>query len=357
MDYEPGAFDVRSGSPRATALASVIKSLAQEKTYSHPLLIHQGWWHMNNRFLYEKSFKSKLQLPYDDISQPLLIIGKNGTLGRAFGKICGYRFINYKLLSRQDVDISNECQIEDVIKKYNPWAIINAAGFVRVDDAETEIEKCFNDNSRASYLLACACKKYKISYLTFSSDLVFDGTKQDPYLEGDKINPLNIYGRSKASAETEVLNVNPNSLLIRTSSFFGPWDEHNFVSNVINTLSANKSFVAAHDIYISPTYIPDLINTSLDLLIDNEKGIWHITNNGEITWAKLAKKVSAQAGLDTDLIEEQPMHLLNWKAPRPKYSVLKSRKGIILPSIDNALTRYFEERNNISLVLEKVNKN
>ncbi|HEV8079583.1 MAG TPA: family 1 glycosylhydrolase, partial [Chitinophagaceae bacterium] len=268
MDYEPGAFDVGSGFPRATALASVIKSLALEHTYSHPLLNYKGWWHMNSRFLYENSFKSKLQLPYDDISQPLLIIGKRGSLGRAFGKICGYRSINYKLLSRKDVDISNEGQIEDVIKKYNPWAIINAAGFVRVDDAETEIEKCFNDNSRASYLLACACKKYEISFLTFSSDLVFDGTKQDPYLEGDVINPLNIYGRSKAWAETEVLNVNPNSLVIRTSSFFGPWDEHNFVSKVINTLSANKIFVAADDIFISPTYVPDLINVSLDLLID-----------------------------------------------------------------------------------------
>ncbi len=357
MDYEPGAFDVGSGFPRVTVLASVIKSLVSGQKYSHPLIEHKGWWHSDIRFIYENSFKAKTALPDYDNSQPVLIIGKHGTLGKAFGKICGFRYINFKLLSRQDVDITNEDQIEEAIKKYNPWAIINAAGFVRVDDAETEIEKCFNDNSRGAYLLASACKKYGLQFMTFSSALVFDGTKQDPYLEGDKINPLNIYGRSKAEAESGVLNINPNSLVIRTSSFFGPWDEYNFVSNVVNTLSANNNFVAAADIFISPTYVPDLVNVSLDLLIDKEKGIWHLTNNGGITWANLARKVSDKAGLDTDLVEAQPMHLLNWKAPRPRYSVLKSEKGILLPSLENALMRYFEEHKSVSVELELVGNN
>jgi len=354
MNYEPGAFDVGSGSARATALASVIRSLATEQKYSHPLVENKGWWHRNVRFIYERSVKIKA-LPENDNSQPLLIVG-NGTLGKAFGKICGFRFINYKLLNRQDADVTNEHQIEEVIKKYNPWTIINAAGFVRVDDAENEIEKCFNDNSRAPFLLASACKKYGIQFMTFSSDLVFDGTKQSPYLEGDKINPLNVYGKSKAEAEAAVLNINPNSIIIRTSSFFGPWDEYNFISNVLNTLSLNNNFVAASDIFISPTYVPDLVNASLDLLIDNEKGIWHLTNNGEITWANLARKVSDKAGLNTDLVEEQPVHFLNLKAARPKNSVLKSEKGIFLPSLENALNRYFQERNSVSLQAETISK-
>ena len=354
MNYEAGAFDLTSGIPRPTALVSVIRSLIQEQKYSHPVLEHKGWWQRDIRFIYEKAFKSKSALPDHFNSPPVLIIGKRGTLGKAFGKICGFRSINFKLLSREDVDITNELQIEEAIKKYNPWAIINAAGFVRVDDAETEIEKCFNDNSKAAYLLASACKKYGIQLMTFSSDLVFDGNKKEPYLEGDKINPLNIYGRSKAEAESLILNTNPDSLIIRTSSFFGPWDEYNFVTNVVNTLSANNNFVAASDIFISPTYVPDLVNASLDLLIDNEKGIWHITNKGKITWANLARKVSDKAGLDTDLIEEQPAEFLNWRAARPKYSVLKSEKGIVLPTLDNALMRYFDERKSIS-VLQVVN--
>ena len=278
MNYEPGAFDVGSGSPRATALASLIRSLATEQQYWHPLIENKGWWHRDVRFIYERSAKIKYLIENDN-SQPLLIVG-NGTLGKAFGKICGFRFINYKLLNRKEVDITNEHQIEEAIKKYNPWAIINAAGFVRVDDAENEIENCFNDNSLAPFLLASACKKQGIQFMTFSSDLVFDGTKQSAYLESDTTNPLNVYGRSKAEAEESVLKINPNAIIIRTSSFFGPWDEYNFISNVLNTLSLNNNFVAVSDIFISPTYVPDLVNASLDILIDNENGIWHLTNNG-----------------------------------------------------------------------------
>jgi dTDP-4-dehydrorhamnose reductase len=258
--------------------------------------------------------------------------------------------INFKLLSRHELDITKESDIESAIKLYNPWAIINAAGFVRVDDAESEVEKCFDDNSKASWLLASACKRHGLPFMTFSSDLVFDGTKKSPYVEGDSINPLNIYGRSKAEAEKLVMDINPKALIIRTSSFFGPWDEYNFVTNVVNTLSANKSFIAAGDIFISPTYVPDLVNVSLDLLIDNEKGVWHITNKGSISWASLARKVSDRAGLDTALVESCPASHLNWKAVRPGYSVLKSEKGILLPSLDNALMRYFEERKSVSAV-------
>ena len=91
-------------------------------------------------------------------------------------------------------------------------------------------------------------------------------------------------------------------------------------------------------------------------MIDNEKGIWHLTNNGEITWANLARKVSDTAGLNTDLVEEQPVHFLNLKAARPKNSVLKSEKGIFLPSLENALNRYLLERNSVSLEAEIVGK-
>ena len=344
MDYEPGAYDISSGTPRPTALVPVIRSLATEKKYEHPLTAQKGWWNRDIRFIYERTVQNRILSVPENNSNPLLIIGKNGTLGKAFAKICDIRGISYKLLGRQDADITNESQIEDVIKKYSPWAIINAAGFVRVDDAETEVEKCFNDNAKAPYFLAKACKNYRIRFMTFSSDLVFDGAKQKPYSERDEINPLNIYGRSKAEAENTVLAANPDAIIIRTSSFFGPWDKHNFVSIALDTLSENKIFTAANDIFISPTYVPDLVHVSLDLLIDNATGIWHLTNKGEITWAGLAIKVADKAGLDTGLIRSHPLHALNWKAPRPKYSVLYTERGVWLPSLENALARYFSER-------------
>jgi len=341
MDYEPGAFDLRSGVPRPTALTTLIRSLAVDQSYSHPLIEQKGWWHRDTSLITSPSLTTVQE---KDTPNPLLIIGKRGALGNAFAKVCEARGIHYMLLGREDVNITNKEQIELVIKKYNPWCIINAAGFARVDDAETEIEKCFNDNKTGPTLLASACRDNGIQFMTFSSHLVFDGDKRLPYLESDKINPLNIYGKSKAEAEAAILLANPSTLIIRTSSFFGPWDEYNFVSNVVNTLSANKNFTAANDVFISPTYVPDLVNVSLDLLIDNEKGIWHLTNKGETSWADLAINVSQKAGLDTGLINSLPMHLLNWKAVRPNYSVLKTEKGIVLPSLENALTRYFQDR-------------
>jgi dTDP-4-dehydrorhamnose reductase len=354
MNYEPGAFDLRSGAPRPTALTQLIKSLATSQNYTHPVLEHKGWWQRDIRLIFEENYKDILAMPDHNNSRPILILGKNGTLGKAFGKICGFRSISYKLLCRQDVDITNEEQIERAIKEYNPWAIINAAGFVRVDDAEKEIEKCFNDNCHAAYFLANACKKHGIQYMTFSSDLVFDGKKRKPYVESDTTNPLNIYGRSKAQAESTVLKNNEDALIIRTSAFFGPWDEYNFVFDVIKTLSEDRPFVAADDVFISPTYVPDLVNTSLDLLIDKEKGIWHLANTGEITWADFARKVAHKAHLNAELILGHPLDLLNLKAPRPLYSVLKTEKGVVLPSLENALKRYFQERIIVPVELETI---
>src|SRR5690606_24324547 len=174
------------------------------------------------------------------------------------------------------------------IERYNPWAIINAAGYVRVDDAESDSEKCFRENTLGPEKLAIACKDHNIKLITFSSDLVFDGLKSTPYTESDKVNPLNKYGESKAKAEAAVLAVNPESLVIRTSAFFGPWDNYNFAHAVINTLSKDMDFYSTDDI-ISPTYVPHLVNATLDLLIDDESGIWHLSNNDAVSWYEFAK--------------------------------------------------------------------
>ena len=305
MTYEIGAFDIRPGLPRATELSIMIKELATRQSYTHPILLNNGWWKAKNRFLNFNTGQNFFDYT-NNYSQPILIFGKTGTLGQAFGKICSLRAISHKLLSRGDVDVTNEVQIEEAIKKYNPWAVINATGYVKVDVAEKEIEKCYNENLYAPYFMANACKKHDVQFLTFSTDLVFDGNQRTPYFENDKTNPLNVYGWSKVQAESVVIKTYPKSLIIRTSSFFGPWDEFNFISKVINSLTLNRRFHAADDVLISPTYIPDLVNEALDLIIDNESGIWHLSNNGEITWADFAIMASDKAGLNSELIYGKP---------------------------------------------------
>lgn len=333
QQYESGVFDLRNDKVRPTALARMIRSLATDGEYIHPLLQQKGWW--NKR-------KNKTQMA-DKKRTPLLIIGRSGTLANAFAKICTQRSIPFIALSRDEIDLCNEASVESVVNKYKPWAMINASGFVRVDDAETQKDECFRVNAEGPGNLARLCHEKSIPFLTFSSDLVFDGCKNAPYLEEDKVKSLNVYGESKAMGEELVKKANPSSLIIRTSGFFGPWDKYNFVHNVLSTIRDGQQFTAAHDIISSPTYVPDLVNYTLDLFIDEESGIWHITNDGIISWAEFAEQIARRGGFKPGKILSTHSTQMNWKARRPSFSVLQSDKGIKLPSLENALDRYFME--------------
>jgi dTDP-4-dehydrorhamnose reductase len=178
--------------------------------------------------------------------------------------------------------------------------------------------------------------------MTFSSDLIFDGNKRTPYSETDAAKPLNIYGISKANGEQVVQKVNPKSLIIRTSAFFGPWDQYNFAYHVIDSLKNEKQFIAVSDVIISPTYVPDLANAALDLFIDEEEGVWHLSNEGMVSWADFAFSIADRAGFKKKNILYKNLDEMGWRAQRPLYSALKSDKGINLPAWDNALERFFE---------------
>lgn len=343
--YESGVFDLRSSQPRPTALSKLIKSFSVGEEFDHPVLQSKGWWKKDLRVLY---FKNNIRKISNELktSQPLLILGKTGTLGNAFAKLCELRGIHYQLLDRHDLNLANPAHIESVILAKRPWAIVNAAGYVRVDDAETECSDCYVANTHGPANLANLSAKYGFKLLTFSSDLVFDGQKNKSYLESDQVSPLNVYGKSKANAEQYVLERDPSALIIRTSAFFGPWDNYNFVAHVLSSLKGQQAFKAANDVYISPTYVPDLVNTSLDLLLDDESGIWHLANHGEVTWASLAMQVAKRAGFDSNLITQVPVSEFNYPAKRPLYSVLGSEKGLLMPDLKDSLNRYFIEIKN-----------
>ncbi len=340
-DYEPGAFDVRCGDLRPTALAKFIKDLSQNKN-GHPILSEQdGWWRRNSRLIYGPP--DRVITNVEKSIAPLLIIGKNGTLGRALAKVCKSRSIPYHLLSRNECDITNLHSIEQVVATYRPWAIINAAGYVKVDEAENNIADCIHANTTGSQNLAITCNKKGLQLVSFSSDLVFDGEKSTPYIECDIPNPLNVYGKSKADAEAIILKEFPSSLIIRTSAFFSPWDEFNFVHHVRKTLSQFQTVTVANDIFISPTYVPHLVNTTLDLLIDSEKGIWHLANKGSISWSGFANMIADHLGLDKFLIQAVNATQINYAAKRPLYSVLGSQHGQQLPSFEQAMHEYLEK--------------
>jgi dTDP-4-dehydrorhamnose reductase len=359
--YEPGPFDVRSTPPRPTAVAEMMRELSGGAPLSHPVLRGQGWWRRPGRFLCQPvatphvvaSISANGHRLAGTGAAPILVTGATGTLGHAFARICQKRNLAYRLLSRHDMDIADPESVERALARHRPWAVINASGYVRVDDAERDAERCFRENTVGPAVLAAACGRHGVHLTTFSSDLVFDGARDAPYVESDPVAPLNVYGKSKAEAETRVLDANPDALVVRTSSFFGPWDGCNFVTLALGALDRGEPFAAANDITVSPTYIPDLVHTCLDLAIDRERGVWHLTNGHAITWAELAVLAAERAGADASRIEAQPGAACNYLAARPRYTALHSERAILLPALDNALGRYLELRNDADPELEK----
>jgi dTDP-4-dehydrorhamnose reductase len=347
--YESGVFDLRANYPRPTALTALLQSLSQGRKFEHPVVENPGWWKRGERFLLKNSASNFSVGPVNNhknkSAKQLLITGSTGTLGQAFARICDVRGISYKLLSRKEMDIADPESVRLALEKYNAWALVNSAGYVRVDTAEDEQEACFRENTVGAAILAEVCERKNIQFLTFSSDLVFDGNNSRAYIESDAPAPLNIYGKSKAQAEERVLAINPDSLIIRTSAFFGPWDSCNFLKIALGALSFDQDFVAADDNLISPTYVPDLVNASLDLLIDRENGIWHLAQQGGVTWADFARWAGELAKLDSRLVIGCKTKELNLAAQRPLFSVLGSERGILMPTLENSLIRFIEHYN------------
>jgi dTDP-4-dehydrorhamnose reductase len=346
--YESGIFDLRSTVPRPTALATMLKTIADGRDYDHPVLDSSGWWRRLGRFSSDDSTEITASVRHTsatgDLGRTLLITGATGTLGKAFARICEQRGLSYYLLNRQELDIAESDAVKAAVERFEPWAIINAAGYVRVDDAEHDVDRCMRENVSGPTNLASICADREIPLVTFSSDLIFDGNKNEAYVERDPGSPLNVYGLSKFRAEAEVLKQYSEALIIRTSAFFGPWDEFNFVHAVLRSLSNGTHFIAADDVTISPTYVPHLVNAALDLLIDGEHGVWHLANEGAATWADFAALVAEMGGSNRAHVRGRPNASLSLAARRPHFSALSSERGTLMPSLERGLENYFHER-------------
>lgn len=330
--YDVGAFDTRSPEPRPTVVAQAATAYGHGKSFDHPVLDTPGWWRRPDR-LYPWNSRCRSFAPG---GRKLLITGATGTLGRAFARLCEHRGLAFCLTSRDELDISNEGSVRRAIERHQPWAIINTAGFVRVADAENERDACLEANASGVENLARVCAEAKLPLVTFSSDLVFDGRLGRAYVESDRTSPANVYGLSKAKAEQHAQALYPETLTIRTSAFFGPWDRYNFAWNVLNALARGEPVQASKNAIVSPTYVPDLVHATLDLLIDGETGIWHLANQGAVSWHEFARNVADEAGLDSSLV-------LSLGAEPETNNALTSERGILLRPLEHAIADYVRE--------------
>jgi len=342
-NYEPGVIDLRVEEFFDTQLAKMIRSLAQNKVYDHPLLLQPGWWQREKRFhsfINNRSDNNDEELSH---SKAVFIIGKTGTLGHAFSNLCHIRNIPHYTFTRNEFDLTNRVEMERMILKYQPWAIINAAGYVKVDDAENDYRNCLESNTIGPAYLAELCARYRIRLVNFSSDLVFNGAQDSPYVESSSVAPLNVYGQSKADMERVVSTILPGALIIRTSAFFGPWDKFNFAYNTLQAIIQKRSIKVANDLVITPTYVPDLVNTVLDLLIDEAQGIWHICNQHALSWYDWAVMIAERAGYPAQRIIPVESSKLNYPARRPQYAAIRSERGNLMHSLDFAIDRFVHD--------------
>jgi dTDP-4-dehydrorhamnose reductase len=345
--YEPGAFDIRGGTPRPTALAGTLQALANPSREMHPASAGPGWWRRDVRleFLpvlhsFETSEPMRSWRSPRSSQRPLLITGATGTLGKALARGCRWRGLDYVLTDRSILPLDNERRIEEVLDALQPWAVINAAGWVRVDEAELRSDACHAANADGAVRLARAAQTRDIAFVGFSSDLVFDGAAGRPYVESDPCSPLGAYGHSKAKAETEILNLGAPALMIRTAAFFSPFDPHNFAMHVHRSLAVDEDVHASCDCVVSPTFVPDLVNATLDLLIDGETGLWHLASPGAVTWEEFARMIARASGFSDHRVRPADAQTLGWVAPRPSFAALSSERAIILPPLGDALARH-----------------
>jgi dTDP-4-dehydrorhamnose reductase len=331
--YDVGAFDIRSETPRPTLVAKTAARLGRGERFDHPLLDLPGWWKRPGRCHARPRYDTLPRVTSRKFT-PLLITGAGGTLGQAFARICAHRGLPYVAAGRDDLDIGDAASVQAAIDRFRPWAIVNAAGFLGAAD-KIASDDCFRTNVTGPELLARACKLHGLPLVTFSSDRVFDGTLGRAYVEPDEPAPLCAYGRSKAEAESRLLAIDAGVLIVRTSAFFGPWDCNNFLFATVAKLKRGQEVIASDRTIVSPTYVPDLVHAALELLLDEETGIWHLTNRGAVSWHELACAVADMARLGKDRIR------------RADHSAkvdtsLSSKRGLLLRPLDRALSDFVE---------------
>ena len=271
----------------------------------------------------------------------ILVFGKDGQLGKAFQNLfqkvplASEGSIQY--IGRDQCDLSNTAALSGLLNSSKPDLIINAAAYTAVDKAETEYELAFTINTKAPEMMAQYATKHGSTLLHYSTDYVFDGSKDDPYIESDHRKPINVYGKTKAAGEEAIEKVFANSssgqyIMFRTSWVYG--DGANFIRTILRLAKEREKLKVICDQYGVPTNTDWLAQVSLDLVLDSRlrlrkftSGIYHAVPSGKTSWYELAV-IATQAALDANIV-------LKLK-PDDIQSIPAAQYPVIAPRSDNS---------------------
>ena len=253
----------------------------------------------------------------------ILVTGANGQLGQCLQKISSqFEEFEFIFTDSETLDITNKEEVNDFFWQNAPDFCINAAAYTAVDLAETDIEKAFLVNADGTENLAEACAENNAQFIHVSTDYVFDGENNLAYTEEDFTNPLGVYGASKLAGDELALEVNPCSVILRTSWVYSEFGK-NFVKTMLSLFATKEELNIVADQFGQPTNANDLAEAIMKI-IKSEKitpGIFNFSNLGRISWFDFAKKIAelSEAKIKLNAIETSQYPT---PAKRPKNSVL-----------------------------------
>ena len=253
----------------------------------------------------------------------ILVTGANGQLGQCLQKISSqFEEFEFIFTDSETLDITNKEEVNDFFWQNAPDFCINAAAYTAVDLAETDIEKAFLVNADGAENLAEACAENNAQFIHVSTDYVFDGENNLAYTEEDFTNPLGVYGASKLAGDELALEVNPCSVILRTSWVYSEFGK-NFVKTMLSLFATKEELSIVADQFGQPTNANDLAEAIMKI-IKSEKitpGIFNFSNLGRISWFDFAEKIAelSDAKIKLNAIETSQYPT---PAKRPKNSVL-----------------------------------
>lgn len=284
----------------------------------------------------------------------ILILGANGQVGRELRRsfdgegelICP---------SRDEADLALPETLREAVRRIEPDLILNAAAYTAVDRAETEQDIAFTINAHAPRVLAEEAARRNVLLVHYSTDYVFDGSRQGPWLEEDEPRPLNIYGASKLAGEEAIRQAGGRYLIFRTSWVYGP-QGNNFLLTMLRVGRERDQIRVVDDQRGAPTTSIELAQATRSIVegvrsgqygsAEDWVGVYHMTCGGATTWCGFAREIFARGGhlLGRRVPEVVPISSAEYKtaAQRPANSVLsneklKSRFGVALAGWDDAL--------------------
>ena len=278
----------------------------------------------------------------------ILVTGVCGQLGHDVTEELLKNGIEAIPCDREEFDLTDKESTQKFILENKPEGVIHCAAYTAVDKAEDEEEICRKINAEGSLYIAEACEKIGAKMIYISTDYVFGGDGEEAYEPSDEKNPQNVYGVTKLEGEKNALENCSKTFVVRTSWVYGI-NGNNFVKTMRRLAETKDELNVVADQIGSPTYTKDLSVLLVQMIQTEKYGVYHATNEGFMSWAEFAESIMKKSGLSTK-INHIPTSEYPVKAKRPLNSRLSKKclteNGFgLLPTQDDALTRYIEELN------------